>query len=495
MSDKVSDFFYLCEMEQKKHLSLGELLAGVARALDEAFPLPVWVSAEIADLRVAGTGHCYLELVEKSRNAGGGSSYAENSGSGGSGAGSSGSSGSSGSGSGGSNAVPKAQARAVVWRGTWASLGAYFRGVTGSPLAAGMRVLVRVTVSYHELYGFSLVISDIDPSYTLGEAQRQRLETIARLHSEGVWDMNRSLSLPPVVQRVAVISSATAAGWRDFTQELARYPWRIEVTLFEAVMQGAATEGTVIAALEAIADRADEFDAVVMIRGGGATTDLAAFDGYLLCTHIAQFPLPVVTGIGHDKDRSIADMVAALELKTPTAVAVWLGEGLSDFAALLDELSERVSEAASGLLQREGERLERAARVVSLGAVDMTRRLEVRLERLSGEVVRLSGERFLREQHRLTGFGAFFAERPGMLLSRAAERLASFEQAVALRRPENILALGFAIVRTAGAADGKAGHAVLDAEALSEGQVLDITLAKGAVKAKTVKVATATAKP
>ncbi len=444
-------------MTEKKHMSLGELLAGVARALDAAFPMPVWVAAEIADLRIAGTGHCYLELVEKGRDADGGYGYARSSG-----------------------AVPKAQARAAIWRGTWASLGAYFRGITGSELAPGMKVLVKVTVSYHELYGFSLVVSDIDPSYTLGEAERLRRETIERLKADGVWDMNREVGLTDVVQRVAVVSSATAAGFRDFMQELGRYPWRVEVELFEAVMQGLATEETVVAALEAIATRVDEFDAVVIIRGGGSTTDLAAFDGYRLCCHIAQFPLPVVTGIGHDKDRSVADMVAAVELKTPTAVAVWLGEGLSDFASLLDELSGRVAEAARAILDRERERLERAGRVVSLGAVEMTRRLEVRLERLAGELARLSGERLLREDHRLTRLEAFFAERPGMLLTRASERLAGFEQAVALRRPENILALGFAIVRTE-------GRAVTDPALLTEGQPLDITLAKGTVKAKTTK--------
>jgi exodeoxyribonuclease VII large subunit len=376
--------------------------------------------------------------------------------------------------------VPKAQARAAIWRGTWASLSAYFHGVTGSPPGVGMKVLVKVTVSHHALYGFSLVVSDIDPSYTLGEAERQRRETIARLQADGVWDMNRSLDMPFAVQRVAVVSSSAAAGWRDFTQELGRYPWRFEVTLFEAVMQGVATEETVVAALEEIASRADDFDVVVMIRGGGSTTDLAAFDGYRLCCHIAQFPLPVVTGIGHDKDRSVADMVAALELKTPTAVAVWLGEGLDRVAGLLDELAERVSASSSEVLAAERTRLERAARVVSLGAVDMTRRLEVRLERLSGEVARLSGERLLRERHRLGNLATYATERPAMLLTRAAERLAGFEQAVALRRPENILALGFAIVRSQ-------GKAVLDPALLAPDQPLDITLAKGTLKAKTTK--------
>jgi exodeoxyribonuclease VII large subunit len=472
-------------VETKKQLSLSELQRMVAGALNAAFPMPVWVAAEISELKVNGSGHCYMELVERtsteisiSKTTGGGS--------GGSGSGSSGFGGGSGLRSGsdsGSGGAPKAQARAVAWRGVWASLSAYFRGVTGSLPAAGMKVLVKVTVSYHELYGFSLVVSDIDPSYTLGEAERVRRETIVRLQSDGVLDMNRGVDIEPVVQRVAVISSATAAGWRDFAQELARYPWRFEVTLFEATMQGAQTTQTVVAALEQIAFRADEFDAVAVIRGGGSVADLAAFDDYRLASHIAQFPLPVLTGIGHDKDRSVTDMVAFREFKTPTAVAVWLGERLGDFDALLDGFSERVFSEAAAILESAAARLERAGRVVSLGATEMTRRMEVRLERLSGDVARLSGERLLREKLRLEGSEAAVRERPFVILSRSAERLDGFERVVALRRPENILALGFAIVRTI-SSDGAVGAAVTDASVLPDGQPLEITVAKGTFKVK-----------
>ncbi len=218
-------FLNLC-LVKTGHISLSELQAQVAHALEAAFPMPVWVAAEVADVRVnAGSGHCYFELVEK-----------------------------------GDNSIPKASVRAVAWRGTWASLGAYFRGITGDELAPGMRVLLKVTVSYHELYGLSLVITDIDPSYTLGDRERARQQAIAQLKADGVWDMNREVEFADVIQRVAVVSSPGAAGWRDFVQELGRFPWRFEVTLFEAVMQGTATEGSVVAALEAIAARADEFD-------------------------------------------------------------------------------------------------------------------------------------------------------------------------------------------------------------------------------------------
>jgi exodeoxyribonuclease VII large subunit len=440
-------------MAETKHISLSQLQGMVARALGDAFPVPVWVAAEISEMKVNGSGHCYMELAEK----------------------------------GGANSVPKAQARAVAWRSNWASLSAYFRGITGESLAAGMKVLLKVHVTYHELYGFSLQITDIDPSYTLGDRERQRLETIARLQSDGVFDMNREAGLPTVVRRIAAVSSASAAGWRDFLQELGRFPYKFEITLFEAVVQGHAAEESVIAALDAIADRADNFDAVVVIRGGGSASDLAAFDGYRICSHIAQFPLPVITGIGHDKDRSVADMVAAVELKTPTAVAVWLGERLAEFDALLDGLASRVSEAASGLLERERLRLERAGRVLSLGATDMTRRLEMRLERLSGELARRSGEYFLRETHRLSNLSTIARERPVQFLARTADRLSAAESTVALRRPENILALGFSIVRTAGGADGSEGKAITDPATLTAGQPLEITLAKGTLKANTVK--------
>lgn len=418
-------------------------------ALEGAFPLPVWVAAEIADLRVnSSSGHCYLELVEK-----------------------------------GVGAVPSASARAVVWRAQWSSVNGVFREQTGAGLSAGMKVLLRATVGYHALYGFSLTVSDIDPSYTLGERERQRQQTIARLKKEGVWDINREAGFPAVVQRVAVVSAAGAAGWRDFLQELGRYPYRFELTFFEAVMQGLAAEGSVVGALERVAERMEEFDAVVILRGGGGVSDLAAFDGYRLASHVAQFPLPIVTGIGHDKDRSVVDMVAALELKTPTAAAVWLGESLSAFDAALDGLAAAVAEGSRTVLSAEKIRLERLARVLSVGATEMTRRLDIRLERLRGEVERLSGRFLLGENHRLTALQARLMERAGRLLASAGERLLVFESSVGARRPENILRLGFAIVRLD-------GRAVRDATELAQGQAIDITLAHGnatAVIDKTVQ--------
>ena len=293
-------------MQTHSHITLSQLQRLVKETLHERFALPVWVSAEISEIKVNYSGHCYLELVEK----------------------------------GGDNGVPLAQSRAVIWRTAYPRIAGYFEAETGQRLAAGIKILAKVAVNYHELYGFSLQITDIDPTYTLGDMERQRQITIAQLQQEGVWDMNREAPMPVVVQRVAVVSSANAAGYQDFRKELAKSPYRFDVTLFDAFMQGAAAEESIVAALCAVAERMDEFDAVVLIRGGGSASDLNCFNAYRLCAHVAQFPLPILTGIGHDKDTSVADMVAHTALKTPTAVAGWLvermtqAEGWLDYAAL-----------------------------------------------------------------------------------------------------------------------------------------------------------------
>ncbi len=278
-------------MAETQHITLRELQRRVKAALEGQFALPVWVSAEISEIKVNYSGHCYLELVEK----------------------------------GGDNGVPTAQARAVVWRSHYPRISGYFEAETGQPLAAGIKILAKVLVSYHELYGFSLQITDIDPSYTLGDMERQRQQTIAQLQQDGVWEMNREVPMPAVVQRIAIVSSVNAAGYQDFCKELDKSPYRFRLTLFDAFMQGEAAEESIVEALCAVADRAEDFDAVVLIRGGGSRSDLNCFNAYRLCAHVAQFPLPILTGIGHDKDTSVADMVAHTALKTPTAVAGYGG--------------------------------------------------------------------------------------------------------------------------------------------------------------------------
>lgn len=377
---------------ETQYITLRELQRMVRLTLDERFALPVWVSAEVSDLKVNYSGHCYLELIEK----------------------------------GGDNGVPTAQARAVIWRSNYPRIAGYFEAQTGEKLAPGIRILAKVHVTYHELYGFSLQITDIDPAFTLGDMERQRQQTIARLRQEGVWDMNRETTLPHVVQRIAVVSSANAAGYQDFCKELENSPYRFTVKLFDAFMQGEAAEASIVDALCRAADRSERFDAVVLIRGGGSRSDLNCFDAYRLCAHIAQLPLPVITGIGHDKDTSIADLVAHTALKTPTAAAGWLVERMARAEGWLDGAALQLHEATSNALRTN----------------------ELRLERLSGDVRRLTAALLTRQTLRLEHLAELLPDAARDFLARQTVRLDNAAELIAGRAPERILRLGFAIVRT-----------------------------------------------
>lgn len=430
-------------MEAKKHFSLRELQLAVRERLAEAFPLPVWVAAEISEMKVNYSGHCYLELVEK----------------------------------GGANGVPAAKASAVIWRSHYGPIASYFASKTGEKLSVGMKVLVRVTISYHELYGLSFQIQDIDPTYTVGDWEQQRQQTIARLREEGVWDMNRELDVPRVPQRVAVVSSANAAGFQDFCKEIARSAYRVELTLFDAFMQGHGAEDSIIEALERVADRAEEFDVVALIRGGGSQSDLACFSSYRLCAHVAQFPLPIVTGIGHDKDESVADMVAARRLKTPTAVAAWVVEQMTEFDGRLETLRQAVERYAVEMLSAERQRLERNAALVATQAVGATRRLELTLERYSSELRRMSQALVAEQRNRAVRAEELLHRASDYFVRSERERLAALEQAVAARDPQRIMALGFAVVSLG-------GRAVSDVSQVDVGSEVSIRLAKGELKAK-----------
>ena len=410
-------------MTESQHITLRELQRRVKSALEGQFALPLWVSAEISEIKVNYSGHCYLELVEKGRD----------------------------------NGVPTAQARAVVWRSNYPRIAGYFEAETGQRLAAGIKILAKALVTYHELYGFSLQITDIDPSYTLGDMERQRQQTIAQLQQEGVWDMNREAPMPAVVQRVAIVSSANAAGYQDFCKELARSPYRFELTLFDAFMQGEAAEESIIEALCNVAARPEKFDAVVLIRGGGSRSDLNCFNAYRLCAHVAQFPLPVVTGIGHDKDTSVADLVAHTALKTPTAVAAWLVERMAQ---------------ADGYLAWAGLQLGNAALAITHSAA-------VGLERLGAALAQQS-QRLLQEgRSRLDRAEETLLAAPADLLRGHDRRLAAASELLLSYSVERVLRRGFAVVR-------RGGEALRSAEGLSPGDRLDITLADGEVQAAVV---------
>jgi exodeoxyribonuclease VII large subunit len=273
-------------------ISLSELTSRIQETIRMSFDTPVWIRAEISELRENPGGHCYLEFIEKDSA---------------------------------SDAL-LAKTKATIWASTYRMLKPYFESSTGQPLRAGLNVLVAVSVEFHGVYGFSLNVRDIDPTFTIGEMAARRLKIIRQLEADGIVEMNKQLDFPELPKRLAIISSPTAAGYGDFCDQLKNDPYHFAfyTKLFPAIMQGDQAEGSIISALEKVYDHIDLFDVVVIIRGGGATTDLACFDSYDLALNCAQFPLPIIAGIGHQRDISILDMVAHTSVKTPTAAAEFL---------------------------------------------------------------------------------------------------------------------------------------------------------------------------
>ena len=308
-------------------LSLLHLNKIIKNTLHDSLSPSYWVIGEISEMSINVTGHCYLELIEKNQDT----------------------------------ELLISKARATIWASVFRMVEPYFRTTTGTSLKAGMKVLVRVSVEYHELYGLSLNIKDIDPGYTIGEMALKKQEIINRLTDEGVINMNKELKLALLPKRIAIISSETAAGYGDFIDQLHNNPFRYKfyTRIFPAFMQGDEAEVTITKALERIYHHEDKFDAVVIIRGGGSQADLSCFDSYWLAYHVTQFPLPVLTGIGHEQDESVTDMVAHTKLKTPTAVAEFLITRFRQAEDLLIEMEEVIAENVTGFVHMEKEKLYR----------------------------------------------------------------------------------------------------------------------------------------
>lgn len=291
-------------------ISLFELNQKIKKTIHSSFADTYWVIAEISEIREVRKGHCYLELIEKDERT----------------------------------EQIIAKSRANIWAYTYRMLKPYFTSATGQELVSGLKVMVRVSIDFQEIYGFSLNVRDIDPTYTLGDMAQKKKAILNKLGEEGVIHMNKELEVPLVPQKIAVISSSTAAGYEDFCNQLNNNSgnYQFYVKLFSAVMQGEQTEASVIAALDRIYEYEDVFDVVVIIRGGGSTSDLMCFDNYWIAYNIAQFPLPVFSGIGHERDETVVDFVAHTRLKTPTAVAEHLVELVGAFEGRLTSLQDEV---------------------------------------------------------------------------------------------------------------------------------------------------------
>jgi len=316
------------------HLSLVELNKLIQDTLKNNLEPSYWIVAEIGELNVNQKGHCYLELLQNE------------------------------------DSKVIARVRATIWSYTYRNLSTWFQGITGQPLAEGMKILANIKISFHELYGFSLNIQDIDASYTIGEKEKIRQQVINQLVNDGVLEMNKELTLPLVPQKIAVISSPTAAGYGDFIQQIEENPYgyKIEERLYEAIMQGIEAPASIIQALHQV-NEAGVYDLVILIRGGGSQLDLACFDNYELCSHLAQFPLPVLTGIGHERDDTIADMVAHTKLKTPTAVAEFILQGIAAFEVSVNDEATKISKAATYIIQNTSLRLISLATSIRMHAI------------------------------------------------------------------------------------------------------------------------------
>ena len=399
----------------------------------------VWVVAETSDLRLSG-GHCYMELIEKDDGG-----------------------------------RPLARIRANIWASAWGTLSRSFRAATGTPLASGMKIMACLSATYHPAYGMSVVINAIDPNYTLGEAVRRRNEIIARLQAEGLLDVNRSLKWAMPALRIAVVSAPGAAGYGDFINQLYHNPYRLAFStrLFTAVMQGERTVPTVSAALDEIAANASDYDGVVIIRGGGSTSDLAAFDDYDLAAKVALFPIPVIVGIGHERDVTVLDYVANMRVKTPTAAAEWL---IARGKALLDSLEKAAGLIAGAVSDRLAGTREQLARLGAMipGAVEgQLTRHQARLDRAAMTLAALSTSVVAPARAKLDALGQSIAVAADNRMAVAKRQLDSIEALVRVLSPEATLRRGFSLTVDAD------GHIITDARAVKVGSVITSRLASG----------------
>ncbi len=422
-------------------LSLYELTGLVRETIERSLNREYWLVAELSEVRVGSNGHCYLEFVEKSQR----------------------------------NGTLLAKARGYIWKSTYQQLAPYFELTTGTALVPGLRVRVLVSISFHELYGFALTVSDIDPSYTLGEASRQRKEILDRLSAEGVLTLNKELSLPRLLQRIAVISSRTAAGYGDFCRQLDESPYRFTLGLYEATMQGEKAESTIINALDHIAADESLWDAVVIIRGGGATSDLSCFDTYELATNVAQFPLPIFIGIGHERDESVLDHVAHTRFKTPTAVAAHLVMRQQEEAELMERNAQRLAQAATSQLSSAIHRLQ----MQSLRLQAATTRC---INRKREQQMQFSARLALQAHRQITRCHSSLTDAAQRIKPAALRRIEKEWHSLQLREsilqmasPERILQMGYSLTLYK-------GKAVRHADTLKTGDIITTRVANGTLR-------------
>lgn len=430
----------------KQKLTLYELNEIVSETLQTVMPDEYWVEAELSEVREV-RGHCYMELVQKDEQTN----------------------------------TPIAKASAKCWKNKWMLMRPYFERMTGQSLRAGMKVLLKVYANFHEAYGFSWIITDIDPVYTMGDMARKRQEIIAQLKTEGVFDLQKELTLPLFAQRVAVVSSEQAAGYGDFLRQLQDNDAGLyfDVQLFPAVMQGEKVEQSVINALNQINDQVDKFDVVVIIRGGGATSDLSGFDTILLAENVANFPLPIITGIGHDRDESVLDMISFQRVKTPTAAAAYLVEHLRNTWHRIDDAEQEIIQTVRHAMELEKNRFDLLTSKIPFLFSRVKLQQLTHLQQCQQRLTTSARLHVHQAQQHIEVHSARLSPTVQRLLLDARHHLDLLEQRCSLLDPQLLLKRGYSITL-------HQGRAVRNAHQLKAGDEIETRVENGIIKS-TVK--------
>lgn len=421
-------------------ISLYELNNHIKGLFKEGFPDMFWIRAEMSDVRVNQNGHCYLEFIEKDK----------------------------------AGRTIIAKARAMIWSNTFHLLRTYFEDTTKQPFASGLKVLVQVGIEFHELYGFSLTVYDIDPSYTLGDQAQNRAAILKQLEEDGVLTLNKELELPTLTNRIAIISSPTAAGYEDFCNQIEnnQFGFPFYTKLFAAIMQGDRAESSIITALEKIYQHLDCFDAVVIIRGGGATSELSCFDSYLLAASCAQFPLPIITGIGHERDETVLDIVAHTRAKTPTAVAEFLIGNLADTAAQLEDIQSAMTNTVRQLLQNEGQKLATNEASIGYSLKSWGKEQNAIMASIRAGLIRNALQITKDNQNSINNL-AILLKKDILSKSKELNRIIdNAEKHLQLISPESLLRKGYTMTL-------KNGKLIKSAEALNENDIITTVFADG----------------
>ena len=441
-------------MKNDKHITLYELNSLLREVIECEMSNEYWVEAELSECRES-RGHCYMELIHKDEQ----------------------------------NATPRAKASAKCWASKWMIIRPYFERTTGQQLHAGMKVLLKVYAQFHEAYGFSWIVTDIDPTYTLGDMARKRQEIIRQLKEEGIFDLQKELQLPLFCQHIAVISSETAAGYGDFCNQLADNPYgfQFQTQLFPAIMQGDGVEQSIINALEQIFTRSEEcgvrsensFDAVVIIRGGGATSDMSGFDTLALAENVANFPIPIITGIGHDRDESILDMVSHTRVKTPTAAAALLIDHLKAVVEALDDAQDRLIHYCNSRLYTFNAQLTTLSEALPRLFSIVKTRHEARIETLHSRLVAAVRQGIITNQSKINTIEERLPILTDRRLMTEKHRLQLIEEKAKSLDPTLLLKRGYSMTM-------KDGKIIRDAATLHPGDEIETRLANGTVRSTVI---------